>query len=151
MNRGPWCPRRWEETPSELVGRRGTEEGGEVEVRQDRRPWGQGHKERQARGAIQEERERSRARLPCPLGPWEPAELPGLYPPSKAPSRPLDSWGHKGRWGEAGGRGPLGGAGKSICPNHSSLGSLLGSQVRSPALWDQGWGELTGPSCSCWA
>ena len=33
------------------------------------------------------------------------------------------------------------------CPTHSSPGSLLGSQVRSPDLWDQGLGAGLGPFC----
>ena len=37
---GPWRPRGWEEAPSKLVGRGGTEGGEEVETRQDQCPWG---------------------------------------------------------------------------------------------------------------
>ena len=37
---------------------------------------------------------------------------------------------------------------EDICPIHSRPGSLLGSQVRYPALWDQEWGAHLGPFCS---
>ena len=37
---------------------------------------------------------------------------------------------------------------EGACPAHSSPGSLLGSQVRSPALWAQGWGARLGSFCS---
>ena len=61
-------------------------------------------------GTLREEQERSRGRLPHPLRAREPAELPGRYPHSKAPSRLHGSWGHRkeaeGRTAEAGGRGP---------------------------------------------
>ena len=37
---------------------------------------------------------------------------------------------------------------EGVCPAHSSPGSLLGSQVRYPALQDQGWRTRLGPFCS---
>ena len=65
-------------------------------------------------GALWEEQERSRGRLPRPLGAREPSELPGRSPALQGPPSPWphSSWGHKrkaeGRTGEASGRGPPG-------------------------------------------
>ena len=211
---GLWRPRRWEEPQSELVGRRGTEGGEEVEARQDWRPWGRGDQERQTGGTLQEEQEKSRGQSPGPLesgsllssqagsprpkphpggvGPggiggrlgrsgeadgrshpgwageegrvialptraqgacWAPRPVPC---PPKHPPGHVCPWGHRKkaeeRTGEADGRGPLRPESRrgeeGVYPPHSSPGSLLGSQVRSPALWDQGWGALQGPFCS---
>ena len=79
-----WPPRRRKEPQSELVGCTGTEEGGEVEARQDQCPWGQGDRERQAGGALPdprpEEQERRGGHLPCPLEPRKPARLRGEVP-----------------------------------------------------------------------
>ena len=63
-------------------------------------------------GPIQEERERSRGRLPHPLGHGEPAELSGGSPPLQGPPFPSGHigsggiGGRPGRSGEAGRRGP---------------------------------------------
>ena len=70
----------------------------------------------------------------------EPAELPSRYPASKAPSRLHRSWGHRREAGEIRGGGQEGPSWRSgrgeegVCPTHLNPGSLLGSQVRSPAL-----------------
>ena len=71
--------------------------------------------------------------------------------PSKAPPRPRGSFGAQ----EAGkgdqkrqGKGPFGRSGRGeegICPAHSSPGSLLSSQVRSPQPLRQGVGGKPGP------
>ena len=97
---GLWHPRRWEEPQSELVGHRRTE-WGEVEARQDQHPWGQGGKERQAGGTLQEEQERSGGRSPGPLGPGSLLSSQASTLPSKAPCRCCGSLGaQEGGWGE---------------------------------------------------
>ena len=82
-------------------------------------------------GAVQEEWESSGGQLPCPLGPREPAELPGRSPALQSPLQV--TWvlaGHrkeaKGRTGEAGRRGALGGAGeerRAIAPPTHAQGA----------------------------
>ena len=115
-----------------------------MEARQDQHPWGKEDQERQAGGALREERERSGGRLPHPLRPGEPAELPGRSPALQTLLQA--TWvlggigGRPGRSGEAGGRGPRRPeeqerkGEEGFCPAHLSPGSLPGSQVRSPAL-----------------
>ena len=80
-----WQPRRCEEPQGKPVGCRGTEGGGEVKARQDWHPWGWGDQERQVGGTLREEQERSWGWRPHPLGPGEPAGLPGEVP---CPLRP---------------------------------------------------------------
>ena len=79
-----------------------------------------GDKERQVGGALQEEQERSRGRLSYPLGPREPAELPGRSPPPPNPPPghvgPGVMGGRLGRSGEAGRRGPSGEEWRVIAP-----------------------------------
>ena len=65
----------------------------------------------------------------------EPAELPGWYLPSKVPSRPHGSWGHRREVGEIrrGRREGLSGNGRRGTEGdhlaHLGLGSLLSSQA----------------------
>ena len=147
---GTSTPKETEEPPSELVGRQGTE-WGEVEARQDQRPWGAAEK---GEGFPHLEGP-SGARIGGSTPSISPAQLarevcltlrPGPTP-SEDPCRPRWPRGCRGRTGEAGGRGPPGPAG--VCPTHSSPGSLLGSQVGSPALWDRRQEGRLGPLC--WA
>ena len=106
---GPWRPRRWEEPPSEPVGRGETGRRGEVEARQDWRPWGQGDQEGRTGGNLQEERERSRGWSPGPLVPGSLLSSQAGTPPPKPPPGRVGPGCIKGRLGisgEAGRRGP---------------------------------------------
>ena len=92
-------------------------------------------------GTLQEERKRSREWLPGPLGLGSLLSSQAGNPsPSKAPSGPHGSWGHRreageirrGRREEPSRRSRREAEGD--CPAYKRPGSLLGSQVRSPAL-----------------
>ena len=108
----------------------------------------------QAGGTLQEEMERSRGRLPGPLGPGRLLSSQAGPLPSKAPSRPHGSWGHRreareirrGRREEPSGRSGRGAEG--VCSAHLGLRSLLGSQVRSLPSETRGGGHAWGPFCS---
>ena len=93
-------------------------------------------------GTLQEEQERSRGRSPDPLRPGSLLSSQASTPhqgPIQATWGPRGIGGRLGRSGEAGGRGlprpQTREAGEEgIYSAHSSPGSLLSSQVRSPAL-----------------
>ena len=84
-------------------------------------------------------------RFPCLIGRGSlPCSRPGLpcSTPSEAPSGPCWSWGRRRKAGAEQER-QVGGAlwdrrsqrgAEGVCPTHSTPGSLLGSQVGSPAL-----------------
>ena len=86
---------------------------------------------RDSPGRVGEER---RA-IAWPTRAGEPAELPSRYPPSKAPFRLCECWGHRreageirrGRWEEPPRRSGRGAEGN--CPAHSGMGTLLSSQA----------------------
>ena len=96
---GALTPRRQE--ASERVGRRGTEGGGEVEARQDRRPWGWGDQERQVGGASRRSgRGEEEGVCPAPLGAcWATRLVPWPPRPPPTPSR-IGPGGTGGRLGD---------------------------------------------------
>ena len=91
-------------------------------------------------GALREEQERSRGRLPGPLGLGSLLSSQAGRTPPKPPPGHVGPWGHRREAGEIrrgrreGLSGKSGRGAEGDCPAHSGTGSLLGSQVRSPAL-----------------
>ena len=95
-------------------------------------------------GALWEERERSEGNWPAHSGSGSLLSSHADHPPSRAPPGCVGPWGHR-REDEEIRRDKQEGPSQtpdwrsrrgeeSVCPAHSSTGSLLGSQVMSPDL-----------------